>query len=184
MLRHGVEIGESASVIAAKITYAFGVKVSRNAVISKSHRMGFDRGPEFSAANAAAQAANMAHRAQLAREAAARRAERERQRKAAAEAAKAAKVVAFNPSTIKPPTPLRTEPMVYDATNSVALMDLQNHHCRWPYGQGEAIRFCGARKDEGSSYCQTHRLKATNETQPKGKVRAPRDMDTIARRVG
>jgi GcrA cell cycle regulator len=37
----------------------------------------------------------------------------------------------------------------------VTLMGLQSHHCRWPIG--DPGLFCGAVKQDGSSYCPEHR---------------------------
>lgn len=38
---------------------------------------------------------------------------------------------------------------------NVTLMDLEPHHCRWPYGDGP-ILFCGHQQFAGSSYCAAH----------------------------
>ena len=35
------------------------------------------------------------------------------------------------------------------------LLDLDRHHCRWPYGEGSNITFCGHSKMVGS-YCLAH----------------------------
>ena len=42
----------------------------------------------------------------------------------------------------------------------VSLLDLQRHHCRWPTGDAPST-FCGAARDDGSSYCPAHRARAT-----------------------
>jgi hypothetical protein len=39
---------------------------------------------------------------------------------------------------------------------SIALIDLEQTHCRYPHGDGLAIRFCGQAKVEGSAYCAAH----------------------------
>jgi hypothetical protein len=39
---------------------------------------------------------------------------------------------------------------------SIALIDLEQMHCRYPHGDGLAIRFCGQAKVEGSAYCAAH----------------------------
>ncbi len=50
----------------------------------------------------------------------------------------------------------------------VTFMQLEQHHCRWPFGEGDKLMFCGARKKEGSSYCVKHRKKSVSP------VRLPR----------
>lgn len=39
--------------------------------------------------------------------------------------------------------------------HNVALTDLTDHDCRYPYGEGEFL-FCGHTKQDGSSYCPAH----------------------------
>jgi len=39
---------------------------------------------------------------------------------------------------------------------NISLLDLESHHCRWPYGEGREILFCGHQKDDVSSYCFHH----------------------------
>jgi hypothetical protein len=39
---------------------------------------------------------------------------------------------------------------------SIALIDLDETHCRYPHGDGLAIRFCGQAKVEASAYCAAH----------------------------
>lgn len=51
------------------------------------------------------------------------------------------------PKPIRPPAP----------TGSVALIDLEPHHCRWPYGDSPPFMFCGApRRDEDVAWCASH----------------------------
>jgi GcrA cell cycle regulator len=38
----------------------------------------------------------------------------------------------------------------------VSLLDLKNHHCRFPFGEPSAVRFCGRTKRAGSAYCDAH----------------------------
>jgi hypothetical protein len=38
----------------------------------------------------------------------------------------------------------------------IALIDLEQTHCRYPHGDGLDIRFCGQAKVEGSAYCAAH----------------------------
>lgn len=41
----------------------------------------------------------------------------------------------------------------------VHLLDLEPHHCRWPYGDGPYM-FCGKTKVSGKSYCEFHVLRS------------------------
>jgi hypothetical protein len=50
----------------------------------------------------------------------------------------------------------------------VALMDLQNHHCRWPYGEPSQGLFCGVQKARDRPYCLGHaRMAYQPPTAPK-----------------
>lgn len=42
--------------------------------------------------------------------------------------------------------------------NPVTLMELQDHHCRWPLGDpGKSdFRFCGGERQDGEPYCTRH----------------------------
>lgn len=42
------------------------------------------------------------------------------------------------------------------SSNPVSFMELAAHHCRYPIGESPPYTFCGARKQEGSSYCRHH----------------------------
>lgn len=61
--------------------------------------------------------------------------------------------IQFLPDNIETPT---CEP--------VTMMDLDDHHCRWPIGEanGAETKFCGAKKvqDGGSWYCWYHRRRS------------------------
>lgn len=52
-------------------------------------------------------------------------------------------------------------------TQRKTLMELEDHHCRWIYGdpQQSDMFFCGADKASWSSYCPFHRRQAANWTQ-------------------
>jgi hypothetical protein len=39
----------------------------------------------------------------------------------------------------------------------VAVLDLREHHCRYPYGNRVPYLFCGAEPERGCSYCAFHR---------------------------
>ena len=45
--------------------------------------------------------------------------------------------------------------------SSVALIDLQYWHCRAPFSSDGGARYCGKRKQDGSSYCPEHHLRFT-----------------------
>jgi GcrA cell cycle regulator len=51
----------------------------------------------------------------------------------------------------------------------VSLLDLEEHHCRWPIGQQHVVGFCGCRKVPGMPYCEKHA--ATAMALPKEKAR-------------
>jgi GcrA cell cycle regulator len=38
----------------------------------------------------------------------------------------------------------------------VHLLDLEPHHCRFPFGEGTEISFCGRKKVAGLPYCESH----------------------------
>lgn len=64
----------------------------------------------------------------------------------------------------------------------VRLEDTSYKHCRWPVdvvGGGESHWCCGADKQEGSPYCQTHTKRAWQPVDPKRK----RDLMRLARRA-
>jgi hypothetical protein len=43
----------------------------------------------------------------------------------------------------------------------VALVDLCDHHCRWPFDTAAGTRFCGLYAPPGQSYCDAHKAKST-----------------------
>jgi len=47
----------------------------------------------------------------------------------------------------------------------LSLLELQPHHCRYPYGD-RSFTFCGHLSGEDSSYCDPHRLLCTQERRP------------------
>ncbi len=38
----------------------------------------------------------------------------------------------------------------------VAMLDMKAHSCRWPFGEGSGVLFCGHRQTEGKPYCEAH----------------------------
>lgn len=57
----------------------------------------------------------------------------------------------------RPPQPPRPAPVV-TAMRRLTLVDLENHHCRFPIGepQHKGFYFCAADKAEGQVYCEAH----------------------------
>jgi GcrA cell cycle regulator len=64
---------------------------------------------------------------------------------------KARKPVEFAPDT----RCVRPVEMVPEAER-VHLLDLEPHHCRFPFGEGTGISFCGRKKVAGLPYCSSH----------------------------
>ena len=54
----------------------------------------------------------------------------------------------------------------------VVVMDLRDHHCRYPYGERSPFLFCGAAPVKGSSYCSFHRA-MTCDPRPRAPVSLP-----------
>ncbi len=54
------------------------------------------------------------------------------------------------------------------------LLDLTQHTCRWPIGdpRDADFHFCGAKPQEGSSYCSEHHAEAYTGVPPRKKARA------------
>jgi len=69
----------------------------------------------------------------------------------------------------KPPhLPTLTEDQKeYICGKGIPLLELASSHCRWPINEppkGGEYLFCGAKKMEGSSYCEFHSSKAWGKT--------------------
>lgn len=52
------------------------------------------------------------------------------------------------------------------ANELVKLVDLEFHHCRWPYGEPKDGLSCGLKKVPGLSYCDFHARRAYMPVQP------------------
>jgi hypothetical protein len=65
----------------------------------------------------------------------------------------------WRPTKREPVQKLRPKPKT---PGLIALMDLQPHHCRWPYGERSPFLFCGEPKEDGQSYCTKHCNMALN----------------------
>jgi GcrA cell cycle regulator len=135
--------GESAKQIAD----ALGNGATRNAVISKVHRLGL-RGGGSRGVNATM---------------------------SRAKALKRPKPAKANVSMIRIPKapvvkaePLPSEPPADAACVSVRLEDLAPHHCRWPVGdpQVKDFGFCGELRAPERSYCPAHCAVAYQQKAP------------------
>lgn len=40
-----------------------------------------------------------------------------------------------------------------------AVLNLEPHHCRYPYGEGSQMTFCGSKRVSGLPYCEQHARK-------------------------
>lgn len=115
--------------------------VTRNAVIGKVHRM------------------KLAPRATVSRLKVGRRRNR-------SDAPKPKPKINRNPEAVAQIEALRAlpDPVPHSA---VTLMDLEPHHCRWPYGDPKReLKFCGCQKVEGISYCEKHAARAFSNPSP------------------
>lgn len=161
--------GLSASQIAVRLG-----EVTRNAVIGKCHRLGLSGRialtPEQAKARKSAASklggkAGFKKTAALGREIRSTRAQLERDGRGrfsamARAAAKARELPAPAPKPVALLTvPARViEPEEPILPSGVALLDLKESMCRYPHGDPmEAdFHFCGARKADGSPYCEAH----------------------------
>jgi GcrA cell cycle regulator len=140
---------------AAQIAADLGV--TRNAVIGKLSRLGISTGNK-SSVSAPFKKADKAR----SRETHATVVARIRARKSSA------KVIPF-------PVKIEAKPALM-----IALVDLQPHHCRFPYGDpmNPVFGFCGHNKYPGSSYCVAH----TKLTMPSTIVELDDENESIADR--
>lgn len=55
------------------------------------------------------------------------------------------------------PDPWTPRPVeVVPEADRVTIYALEPHHCRYPFGEGAGISFCGRKKVAGLSYCASH----------------------------
>lgn len=78
------------------------------------------------------------------------------------------------PPRIAKPAPERASvvsmPPPPEIARVAGVLDLEQHHCRWPVGTG----YCGAHKLDGRSYCPGHHARATTRP-PEPRLRAYAD---------
>lgn len=146
--------GLSASQIAREL----GEGVTRNAVISKVHRL------KLSARGARGNHVTKAQRADaLGQRQPVKPRGQKGQPKVNAIVASAAARARISPPAFEP-EPFDAETDVgIDITKRVGLMDLTSHTCRWPVGADTGARqmFCGCRKGrDAGPYCPEHTSKA------------------------
>jgi hypothetical protein len=55
------------------------------------------------------------------------------------------------------------EPVSHEAVpaSAVMLLELGAGQCRWPFGSGRSMMFCGADVERGYSYCSMHHTQST-----------------------
>jgi hypothetical protein len=125
-LREGLSFG----LIARKVSELLGYRVSREATIGRAYRI-------------------RAHGAAKPLTQLSRRPPKKRIETGAAFVEKLCRVRPV-PVLQPPPRPAGTGFL------SIALIDLEQPHCRYPHGDGLAVRFCGQARVEGSAYCAAH----------------------------
>ena len=70
------------------------------------------------------------------------------------------------------PLPPAIEPVI-PVDQRITIDTLENHHCRWPYGDAGSFHFCGKQKVVGLAYCQQHSARAFYAPRPRGARPAP-----------
>ena len=63
--------------------------------------------------------------------------------------------------------PVQPNPVIQSKSGYVRMMDLKKDHCRYPFGDGEDIKFCGDTKLKESPYCKEHSDLCFAKTKPK-----------------
>lgn len=74
---------------------------------------------------------------------------------------KAPRMTVIRPEFERAPLPKDETWRALPGAEPVSLLDLEEHHCRWPIGQQHVVGFCGCRKVPGLSYCDKHAATAT-----------------------
>lgn len=138
---HALWKDHSASQIAEKIWLEFRVELSRNSVVGYLHRQ-----------KLTVEEKTEVHPLT--------RVEGVKRPPARPRARTAVNVRSINAAMVAPK--IKPEPFVIECAEvdplNIAIVDLQDHHCRFVYGDNPAtMTFCGQPKAEGSSYCRPHR---------------------------
>lgn len=142
--------GYSAAGIANELAAAFKGRPSRNAVIGKLHRLGLTSKHGHGRATV-------------------KPTPERRERFKATSTKRPAPHRNYSPVPT-PPQPIDLPPAQSDCP--VMLVDLEQHHCRWPVSEPAEMMFCGAaREDDEHPYCRTHNAMAYQPRPPR--LRAP-----------
>jgi GcrA cell cycle regulator len=70
------------------------------------------------------------------------------------------------PRPLPPPEPEPEPEPTPPKPRRLTLLQLGEHHCRWPVEDYPEFRFCGAKRQSGETYCAYHRDKA--HVKPRG----------------
>lgn len=162
--------GETGAACAAALNARFGLSLSRNAVLSRLHRkVGADRAKrsplraeQVLAKVEPASQPKRGVRQALARAGAGDRPQPWTPPKAAA-------------PYVPPPHPRGFDQPRAEKTGPVSLLDLRDHHCRWPVGDSRSgsMRYCGCRKAASgprggvTPYCSDHSAVAFSAPEPR-----------------
>lgn len=136
--------GVSAAVIADRL----GGGISRNAVIGRMHRT---LGKKDNASAARARALSGKMKAKMGKKTKARHFVQRPATPTEVESSRREWAEFQAKSAAKPDAP---------AVKELRLLDLEPHHCRWPYGDRAPYHFCGSRKVPGLPYCPAHAVRA------------------------
>lgn len=150
----------AAGLSGSQIATRFGGGVSRNAVVAKVWRLGL---PQRATSMRMSSRQRAAVRATRTHTHAAGDAPRPKTRKA-------------SPSLLpdnRPPRPVEIIPEHL----RVSMDDLEHKHCRFPFGEGAEITFCGRTRAPGSSYCASHAITCTPQINLPEPVEATRELE-------
>ena len=172
--------GLSAQESAKALSRLFKKPFTKNGVIGRRHRLRLVHGVYFKDI-AKANAARAEARRQAQDEKAQKRAALEAHK--AQKRAETARTVAARAEKTKQQaeTKPKAQIIVHDVAGDMsdtkdAIMSLQPHHCRYPFGQAgkRGFRFCCEPKQESSSYCAAHRALCTVKIEPRSLMKAAR----------
>lgn len=138
--------GLSAGLIALRINTKHKTGFSRNAIIGKLHRMGFS--------NIRGNPRLKLHKIPKKR---LKKVEKDSPAPKTTKKIKTVRVTYGNAPYYAPNIKPLPAPVVVKKETQVTIDQLQHHHCREIVTkEGQPVKYCGARKKEGSSYCEKH----------------------------
>jgi GcrA cell cycle regulator len=159
---------------ASQCAGAIGNGLTRNAIIGKVHRLQLEKRRTVKAASAKGGNGS---------------AGKYRGVVAAANKARAAKTAPPKPARITLPPPEIFTPdaatlavgawNALPGTTPVSMELLARDGCRWPIGEDAPFLFCGCKATAGSSYCATHKHRATGKGTTDERM-APRSLKVIS----